>query len=236
MPPIRKGDGTAVAPKGISQVRTGDGRILFDGVAIPDIQDAYAGYIASAGVLDGQGDPVSDGETVSEWQDDTDNNRHLTGGDPTLSEDAVNAEPAIDFVDDSLTVQLSAIEQPNTVFLVVRNRDAEATADAFTAEVGNQHQIQARDGDWNLQNDLSGASISNNYQILTCVFNTDNSKIRVDQSETTGSIADEDLNGINIGGGLDGLVPECWVFPDERSNEQIIDFESYLDDKYDIFD
>ena len=36
MPPIRKGDGTPVAPKGISQVRTGDGRILFDGVAIPD--------------------------------------------------------------------------------------------------------------------------------------------------------------------------------------------------------
>ena len=36
MPPIRKGDGTPLVPKGISQVRTGDGRILFDGVAIPD--------------------------------------------------------------------------------------------------------------------------------------------------------------------------------------------------------
>ena len=36
MPPIRKGDGTPVRPKGISQIRTGDGRILFDGVAIPD--------------------------------------------------------------------------------------------------------------------------------------------------------------------------------------------------------
>jgi len=36
MPPIRKGDGTAVVPKGISQVRTGDGRILFDGPALPD--------------------------------------------------------------------------------------------------------------------------------------------------------------------------------------------------------
>jgi len=36
MPPIRKGDGTPVAAKGISQIRTGDGRILFDGPAIPD--------------------------------------------------------------------------------------------------------------------------------------------------------------------------------------------------------
>ena len=37
MPPIRKGDGTPVTPKGISQIRTGDGRILFDGVAIHDV-------------------------------------------------------------------------------------------------------------------------------------------------------------------------------------------------------
>jgi len=42
MPPIRKGDGTAVAPKGISQVRTGDGRIFFDGPAIPDsVENQY---------------------------------------------------------------------------------------------------------------------------------------------------------------------------------------------------
>ena len=36
MPPIRKGDGTPVEPKGVSQIRTGDGRILFDGPGIPD--------------------------------------------------------------------------------------------------------------------------------------------------------------------------------------------------------
>ena len=36
MTPIRKGDGTPVEPKGVSQIRTGDGRILFDGPAIPD--------------------------------------------------------------------------------------------------------------------------------------------------------------------------------------------------------
>jgi len=34
--PIRKGDGTGISPSGISQVRTGDGRILFDGPAILD--------------------------------------------------------------------------------------------------------------------------------------------------------------------------------------------------------
>jgi len=45
MPPIRKGDGTAVAPKGISQVRTGDGRILFDGPALPDsVVDDFEQY------------------------------------------------------------------------------------------------------------------------------------------------------------------------------------------------
>lgn len=41
MPPIRKGDGTGISPSGISQVRTGDGRILFDGPAIPDSAIAH---------------------------------------------------------------------------------------------------------------------------------------------------------------------------------------------------
>ena len=55
MPPIRKGDGTPVAPKGISQVRTGDGRILFDGVAIPD-----KGLVQRNPFDEGSGSAVSD--------------------------------------------------------------------------------------------------------------------------------------------------------------------------------
>jgi len=59
MPPIRKGDATPVAPKGISQVRTGDGRILFDRDVITDsviedfewggnLQDRYGGTLGGA--------------------------------------------------------------------------------------------------------------------------------------------------------------------------------------------
>jgi len=66
MPPIRKGDGTAVVPKGISQIRTGDGRILFDGDAIPDngmFQEPVFQWWA------GEGIDVDDGETASTWDD-----------------------------------------------------------------------------------------------------------------------------------------------------------------------
>ena len=36
MAPIRKGDGTPLEIPGVSEVRSGDGRVFFDGVAIPD--------------------------------------------------------------------------------------------------------------------------------------------------------------------------------------------------------
>ena len=35
-PPIRRGDGTPVAPQGIAQVRTGDGEVYFERNVIPD--------------------------------------------------------------------------------------------------------------------------------------------------------------------------------------------------------
>ena len=36
MPPIRKGDGTPLEIPGVQEVRSGDGRVFFDGDAIPD--------------------------------------------------------------------------------------------------------------------------------------------------------------------------------------------------------
>jgi len=73
MPPIRKGDGTAVVPKGISQVRTGDGRILFDGPAIPDSEGDHQWNFD-----EGSGTTVSDSiggldaafTSISDWPTD----------------------------------------------------------------------------------------------------------------------------------------------------------------------
>ena len=64
MPPIRKVDGTPVTPKGISQIRTGDGRILFDGPAIPDYGVSHHPLIERSNVtlVDQVGD--NDGEAV----------------------------------------------------------------------------------------------------------------------------------------------------------------------------
>jgi len=72
MPPIRKGDGTPVAPKGISQVRTGDGRILFEGPAIPD---SVVDNFEDSSDVDGATEPFGiydEDETISDkYEGDT---------------------------------------------------------------------------------------------------------------------------------------------------------------------
>ena len=74
MPPIRKGDGTPVTPKGISQIRTGDGRILFDGVAIADLAALYE---------------FEDDDTTDVAEDSiADNDLTLVDEDPSYSTDA----------------------------------------------------------------------------------------------------------------------------------------------------
>ena len=73
MPPIRKGDGTPVTPKGISQIRTGDGRILFDGVAIPDSgADHQWNYTTGSGttVEDTIADLDLSYTSISDWPTD----------------------------------------------------------------------------------------------------------------------------------------------------------------------
>jgi len=89
MPPIRKGDGTRVAPKGISQVRTGDGRIFFDGPAIPD-SDLYYSIDEGSGdvISDDQGDNdatsdgslvwIEDGSIRHNWYVELDDTNYLT--------------------------------------------------------------------------------------------------------------------------------------------------------------
>ena len=94
MPPIRKGDGTPVEPKGVSQIRTGDGRILFDGPAIPDAAVLRYPFIEGSGTtvtetIEGQDGTISGAGWVSNnWQegwaldgDGTDDYVDLTSGD-----------------------------------------------------------------------------------------------------------------------------------------------------------
>ena len=80
MPPIRKGDGTPVTAKGISQIRTGDGRILFDGPAPPD------GVVYHWDV-DNFADP---------WEDDV-QNRTMSISGLSLSEGLVSSDGVDDF-------------------------------------------------------------------------------------------------------------------------------------------
>ena len=56
MAPIRKGDGAPLDVPGVSEVRSGDGRVFFEGDAIPDSVVAYGGNDGNTyvhGVSDG---------------------------------------------------------------------------------------------------------------------------------------------------------------------------------------
>ena len=94
MVPIRKGDGTTVVPDGIGQVRTGDGRILFEGDAIPDSvvdnMDLYWQIDEGSGsdLEDSLGD-VSATISGAEWSSDADFDNYLVfdGVDDELQSD-----------------------------------------------------------------------------------------------------------------------------------------------------
>jgi len=113
MPPIRNGDGTPVAPKGVSQVRTGDGRILFDGPAIPDSVE----YQLNAFDID-----ADEGDTLAEWPEAVTGGTVGAVGEPTYRESDVNGHPSVEldgsndgFVDNNF----SNIDPPYTIIALM---------------------------------------------------------------------------------------------------------------------
>ena len=70
MAPIRKGDGTALEIPGVSEVRSGDGRVFFEGDAIPDSVEAHLTHWYPVD----EGETATLGETLSSDERDLDIN------------------------------------------------------------------------------------------------------------------------------------------------------------------
>ena len=145
MPPIRKGDGTPVAPKGISQVRTGDGRILFDGVDIPDSVE----YLYDADEL-----VLSDGATVSTFNaivGDVDFAEDGSYNEPTFDEGGFNGQDAVYFNEggednEQLLADGFDVEEPFVVALAVEHVESTASNNFYFGHPDDR-------GDWQLQDD-----------------------------------------------------------------------------------
>ena len=72
MAPIRKGDGTPLEIPGVSEVRSGDGRVFFEGDAIPD--SGIAQYLFDEGSETTFGDKQGDADGTligAGWQEDS---------------------------------------------------------------------------------------------------------------------------------------------------------------------
>lgn len=84
--PIRKGDGTGLAAKGFTEVRKGDGTVLS---SLPS--SAFSQFDAA------QIGGLSDGDTVSTWEDRIGTNDASATGSPTYRASQLNGNPAVEY-------------------------------------------------------------------------------------------------------------------------------------------
>jgi len=198
MPPIRKGDGTAVAPKGISQVRTGDGRILFDGPAIPD------GGVSRWKFAEGSGETVAD-----DWND---NDGTIDGpswqsdgqvGDFYLEFDDSRADRVVVPHDDNLDIEGSMTlmcwirgESSNTARIIVKGDPDNKSYELWQPSSGGLSlRINGND-------DARGGSLDSDWNHCAGVFDADDGEIRVyingSEVDTQSTSDTPDANGQDL--------------------------------------
>ena len=227
MPPIRKGDGTPVTPKGISQVRTGDGRILFDGVATSDSDDLQAAY-----------DFSDDDVTTTEVPDISGNGHDLTGSFSSLDVD-INGLQAGDFdgVDDVVNVDFEEpLSQPYHIFAVVA--EWQSTDDGITPAVngtdtedGEAVRIgESTSENWFIsagENLGFGPEVTTEVHITDAVFDGDNSEHFLNnESLRSGDAGTNDLAGVQLGQNASDdeyaeiHIGEIWIYETDKTDNR----------------
>ena len=243
MVPIRKGDGTTVVPDGIGQVRTGDGRILFEGDAIPENGLVHQ-YDATELSLTG-GDPVS------EWPDiagTTELTQTTESDQPTYESSGLNGNPSVRFPGDTEFLEATfpvTYTQPNTVFLALEVvaletghiMDSAGTGDRHIFVAATDERLRMWSGDWI---EAAGEATTDDF-VLSGIFDSPDSELRRDSntvaSGDTGGLdwdsiylgrhnTDEDYVNIRVG--------ELLIYDRRLDASEMSDVESYLADKWGI--
>ena len=214
--------------------------------AIPDSEDLHAHYDATT-------ISASDGDSISTWSDQTDNDHDLTAGaEPIYKTDILNGNPIVRFdgVDDFLNVSFSEQSQPNTIFVVFQLNSVESSRNnhIIDANTGNNQAFFTDDSNDQNYQLFAGNRIGGNTQsappetyIASNLFNETSSEFRLNgTTDSTGDVGINNLDGITVGaqGGGDNNtevdIGEILVYPSDKS--QIFnDVESYLNDKWGVF-
>ena len=214
--------------------------------AIPDSDMLHAHYDATE--LN-----FSDGDTVSTFEDQTDNDHELTAsGGPTYISDGINGNPSVfyDGVDDKHIIDSWENQPtPNHVFVVFNHQGGESERvfgngsgdNAF----GHQYRNDNGDGGQQLFNGESlngGDSTLGGTHITTCYFDDGGeSYIRTDGSlEVSGDAGTRDSEGFSLGvdkgeiGFWEGEIGEVLWYQTGLDSESEAQAEEYLSDKWGI--
>lgn len=206
-------------------------------IVIPDSEDLHARYDATALSL-------SDGQSVSTWGDETGNGYALTAGTaPTYKTGVINGNPVVryDGVGDFLSVDWTALSQPNHIFLVAQIGGDDGYFDSFEDD-NERHLFDINSGEYRMLTGtlLGGGSPDTNWNILNTLYDGSGSELRVNGSSVmTGDVGGQPFGGITVGGNFDQSqffdvdVGEILVYPQDKSAVQS-DVESYLSDKWGI--
>jgi len=251
MAPINLPDGTEVSevilPDGstASEVIAPDGSAVFS--AIPDSVVNNTVHLFDARSLS-----LSDGDTVSTWQDEVGTADLSVGsGTPKYVANAINGAPAVayDGVDDRHDATFgSSISDPYSVFFSgrLRSRNTGSAQTAWGVNpvpgsgfVGFQTDNGSGGYGWKINGDSDQRLGTNDTtaHIFSNLFNSGNGSLREDSSALATANADSDVNafgGISLGRRSDGfgpadiLITEVLVYSVNESSTQT-DIENYLD-------
>lgn len=189
---------------------------------------------------------LSDGESVTSWQDESGNGYDLTAGAaPTYVADGINGLPVVhyDGVDDYLDVAFSAVPEPNTIYVVVQWRASDTTNSwLFDSEtdINTQHHYADHNEEWGLAGLSSGVTPDQNPHITGSFFAGTDTTLRLDgQQIVSGDGITTELNGMVTGRRTDDnfyanvYIGEILVYPQDKSGSQG-GIENYLSDKWGI--
>ena len=207
MAPIRKGDGTPLEIPGVSEVRSGDGRVFFEGDAIPD---------AAVGQFDGTQLNLTDQDPVDPWTDEIgDFGDIVAGSAPTYLDSGLNNKGSVDFSGDDRLENENLTTNLTAPFSFIFALDLNAVEDSRYISQndfgGDEDLIIFRNvgGDYSLvtpTDELRGEEVTEDEQILTIIVDGPDSKVRKNGTEI---LSDTDLGNptlevISVGGRRDG--------------------------------